>query len=167
MWKILALLALTLATINCAYWPEMMLTAKSHTINQLISNYSTNISSAINDYPIVLPPIEETVAAVKVSVHLTKIKQKVDIHWTDNILEVKDTHTFAVNSKNINITLDAHVEAKIGLLRKQKGPLKVAISQLETDVTLRFDTPKCAKGLGFDLQISRVYVNAKSISIKI
>lgn len=38
---------------------------------------------------------------------------------------------------------------------------------LEVDTAVRFASSKCAKGLGFDIQIDDVYVNAKALSIKI
>lgn len=99
--------------------------------------------------------------------NLTKIKQHVDINWKANILKVNSQHAFTINSKNINLTLDGELEVKIGLTRKQKGPLKVEVTGLEVDTSLRFAGSKCEKGVGFDLQVDDVYVNAKSFSIKI
>ena len=90
-----------------------------------------------------------------------------DINWKGNILNVRSIHSFATNSKNVNLTLDGHLEVKIGLTRKQKGPLKVVVTGLEVDTLARFAASKCAKGLGFDIQIDDVYVNAKALSIKI
>jgi len=60
-----------------------------------------------------------------VSVALSKISQKVQIHWMTNVVSVVDRHSFKINSKNINVSLDAHVEAKVGVFPKQKGPLVV------------------------------------------
>lgn len=110
---------------------------------------------------------EQKASALNVKFNLTKIKQHVDINWKANILTVKSPHSFATNSKNLNLTLDADLEVKIGPTRKQKGPLKVRVEGLEVDTLVRFAGSKCPKGLGFDLQIDDVYVNAKSLSIKI
>ena len=90
-----------------------------------------------------------------------------DINWKGNILNVRSIHSFATNSKNVNLTLDGDLEVKIGLTRKQKGPLKVVVTDLEVDTLVRFAGSKCSKGLGFDIQIDDVYVNAKTLSIKI
>ena len=145
-----------------------MLTAQPQFLNKLIANYSDVIINKINDFKIPDPkPIEEKVEGVKVSVTLKNLKQKVDIHWTTNILEVKDRHTLKINAKNINISLHGDVSAKVGLFRKQKGPLVVTISKLETDITLLIDNPKCPKSIGFDIQIKDVFVNVNSIDIKI
>lgn len=104
---------------------------------------------------------------MKVTVTLKQIKQKVDVNWVTNIMEVVDKHTFKIHSKNINITLDAQVDAKIGVLRRQKGPLKITITKLDTNVSLAFATAKCPKSIGFDVQVKDVFVNAANVSIKI
>lgn len=98
---------------------------------------------------------------------LKQIKQKVDINWATNVMEVVDKHTFKIHSKNINITIDAQVDAKIGVLRRQKGPLKISITKLATNVSLGFDNAKCPKSIGFDVQVKDVFVNAANVSIKI
>ena len=98
---------------------------------------------------------------------LKNLKQKVDIHWVTNILEVKDRHTLKINAKNINISIHGDVEAKVGLFRKQKGPLVVTVNKLEADIELLIDNPKCPKSIGFDIQIKNVFVNANAIDIKI
>ena len=84
-----------------------------------------------------------------------------------NVVSVVDRHTFKINSKNINITLNAHVEAKVGALPKQKGPLVVEITQLEADTQIMFDNPKCPKSFGFDVQIKDIYVDMKNVDVKI
>lgn len=98
---------------------------------------------------------------------MTQIKQKVDINWVTNVIQVVNRRSFKITSKNINITLDGHIEAKIGALPKQKGPLKVTVTKLDAEVVIRFESPKCAKGIGFDVQISSVTVDAKDVVIKI
>jgi hypothetical protein len=110
---------------------------------------------------------EQKVSGVNVKFNLTQIQQHIGINWKANILKAKTTHSFAINSKNINLTLDGQLEVKIGPTRKQKGPLKVTIVELEVDTTLRFASSKCQKSIGFDLQVEDVYVNAKSFSMKI
>ncbi len=69
--------------------------------------------------------------------------------------------------KNVNVSLDAHLEAKIGPLRKQKGPLKIVIDKLLVDIVIMFDSAKCVKSIGFDVQIKSVKVNSSSLVIKI
>lgn len=168
MLKGLILGLLLLAIAHSAYEPELLLTTKAQFLNKLIANYSDTIIGTINNYSIPDPaPIEEKVAGVKVTVTLKDIKQKVGINWTTNIMEVVDKHTFKIHSKNINITLDAHVEAKVGVLRKQKGPLKITVSKLQTNVSVAFENPKCPKSVGFDVQLKQVFVNAANVSIVI
>jgi hypothetical protein len=82
-------------------------------------------------------------------------------------LSVKDKQSFAINSKNVNLTLDGELELKLGLTRKQKGPLKIIITQLELDTTLKLGANTCPKSVGFNVQISDVFVNAHNISVKI
>lgn len=98
---------------------------------------------------------------------MTQIKQRVDINWVTNVIQVVNKRSFKINAKNINITLDGHIEAKIGVLPKQKGPLKVSVTKLDVEVVIRFEAPKCAKGIGFDVQVSSVTVDAKDVVIKI
>lgn len=145
-----------------------MLTAQPQFLNRFIANYSSTIIDTINNFTVPdIPAIEEKVEGVKVSIALSKIKQKVAIHWATNIVSVQDRHSFKINSKNINITLDAHIEAKVGLFRKQKGQLVVTVSQLEADTVIMFDNPKCPKSFGFDIQIKDVYLNTKNFDVKI
>jgi hypothetical protein len=99
--------------------------------------------------------------------NLTNIKQLVSINWKANILTVKDKHNFMINAKNINLTLDGDLSLKIGLTRKQKGPLKVTITQLEVDVSLAFEGIGCPKSIGFNVQIKDIYVNVNAVKIKI
>ena len=99
--------------------------------------------------------------------HLTKIQQKVDLHWTTNLIEVVDKSAFKLKSKNVNITLTAHIDAKVGLTRKQSGTLVIKVSQIEVNTTIMFDKPACAKSLGFDVQIKRVDINNLNADIKI
>lgn len=168
MHKPLLLILILIAITQSAYEPELLLTAKAPFINKFIANYSDEIIERVNNYSIRDPdPIEEKVAGVKITVTLKNIKQNVDINWTTNVITVPDTHSFKINSKNINITIDADVEAKIGVLKKQKGPLKVIVTKLATNTTLLFDNPKCSKSIGFDLQIQDVFVDASNVSIKI
>lgn len=98
---------------------------------------------------------------------LSKIKQNVGIIWKTNILQVKNTHSFVINSKNVSFALDGYLEVKIGLTRKQKGNLTIKITGLEVDTTVRFAGNKCPHSVGFDVQVDDVYVNTNSISIKI
>ena len=84
---------------------------------------------------------------------MTKLHQKVNINWVANIIQVVDTKSFVLKSKNINITLNAHLDAKVGLLRKQKGNITITISQLEANTTIMFGSPKCPKSIGFDIQL--------------
>jgi hypothetical protein len=100
-------------------------------------------------------------------VNLTDIHQKVDIHWVTNVIEVLDTKSFKIKSKNINITLNAHLDAKVGLLRKQSGTLVIKITKLEANTTLMFDSPKCPKSIGFDIQIKSVDVRDINADIHI
>ena len=109
MFKVL-IVALLLVLSKCAYEPELMLTAQPQFLNRFVANYSDTIIDTINNFTVPdIPTIEEKVEGVKVSISLSKIKQKVAIHWATNIVTVKDRHTFKINSKNINITLDAHI----------------------------------------------------------
>jgi len=41
---------------------------------------------------------------------------------------VKDTQTLNIHAKNVNLTLDGHLDLKIGLTRKQKGELRITIT---------------------------------------
>jgi hypothetical protein len=110
MQKCLLLGLFLVALVQAAYEPELLLTVKPQFLNKFIANYSDTIIDAINNYTIPDPaPFEEKVSGVKINVTLKQIKQKVDIHWVTNILQVKDKHTFKISSKNINITLDAQV----------------------------------------------------------
>lgn len=76
-----------------------------------------------------------------------------------------------LNSKNINLTLNGHIEFKVGLALKQKGELVVNIEKMEADTTLAFTQPHCnsadIKGLGFDVQIESLFVNTDKITIQI
>jgi hypothetical protein len=121
----------------------------------------------INKYNVTDIHQEQKISGVNVKFNLTKIKQQVGINWKANILTVNTTHSFKTNSKNVNLTLDGQLEVKIGPTRKQKGPLKVIVEGLEFDTLIRFGGSKCQKGIGFDVQVDDVYVNAKSLSIKI
>jgi hypothetical protein len=130
MYRFVCLALLTIFA-SCAYEPELMLTVQPSFLNRIIANSSDTIIKAINSYHIADPaPITETVAGVKITATLKDIKQKFDIHWVTNIMTVTDTHSFKINSKNINITLSTELEAKVGYLKKQKGPLKITVSQL-------------------------------------
>lgn len=132
------IVGLLVALASSAYEPELLLTVKPQFLNKFIANYSDLIIHTLNNYSIPDPaPFEEKVSGVKISVNLTHLKQKVEINWSTNILSVKDKHSFAISSKNINVTLDAQVEAKVGLV-KQKGTLKVTITQLGSNITLAF-----------------------------
>lgn len=99
--------------------------------------------------------------------HLTKIQQKVDLHWTTNLIEVVDKSAFKIKSKKVNITLTAHIDAKVGLTRKQSGTLVIKVSQIEVNTTIMFDKPACSKSLGFDVQIKSVDINNLNADIKI
>ena len=61
---------------------------------------------------------------------MTNLKQLITINWKANVLKVKDIQTFNIHAKNVNLTLDGHLDLKIGFTRKQKGDLKILISQL-------------------------------------
>lgn len=91
-------------------------------------NLGNNISRAINSYKVDDIHAEQKASGVTIKFNLTAIKQHIDINWKGNILTVKDQHTFVINSKNLNLTLDGQLEVKIGLTRKQKGPLKIIAS---------------------------------------
>lgn len=164
---ILFLAALTLFSVHAAYEPELMLTATSSLLNREITKYGHNISAAINQYHVADIQGEQKAATITFKYNLTDIKQRVDINWNANLLTPTAIHAFTTKSKNVNLTLDGHLEVKIGLTRKQKGPLKVVVTGLEVDTAIRFASSKCPKGLGFDIQIDDVYVNAKSLTIKI
>lgn len=129
--------------------------------------YGKAISDKINEYRVADIHGEQKASALSIKYNLTKIKQQVGINWNANVLRVRTTHCFATNSKNVNLTLDAQLEVKIGPTRKQKGPLKVVVVGLELDTAVRFARSMCQKGIGFDVQVDDVYVNAKSLSIKI
>jgi hypothetical protein len=125
------------------------------------------ISQGINTAGVADIDMEQKVSGVKVKFHLTKIKQKVDINYKGNVLTVKDKHNFVIKSKNINITLDGQLDFKIGLLKKQKGPLKVVITQLEADTTLRVEESTCPNSIGFNVRVTDLFTDFKSVSIKI
>lgn len=145
-----------------------MLTATSDIINKEIAiNYGEIISKKINEYKIKDISGEQKTTGVTIHYSLSKIKQNVGIIWKANILQVKNKHSFIINSKNVSFALDGYLEVKIGLIRKQKGNLTIKITGLEVDTTVRFASNKCPHSLGFDVQIDDVYVNTKSISIKI
>ena len=120
--RILLFITVLFITVKTDYDPQMMFTITSESINKgLIKHLGVNISAAINNYTIVVPVQTETVAGVKVTFNLTDVKQKVDITWKGNVLTVKDRHTIAINTKNINVTLNGHLEYKAGITRRQKG----------------------------------------------
>jgi hypothetical protein len=144
-----------------------MLTATSSLLNKELTKNGHNISDAINQYHVADIHGEQKAATITFKYNLTALKQRVDINWQANLLTPTSTHAFTTNSKNVNVTLDGQLEVKIGLTRKQKGPLKVVVSGLEVDTAVRLGSSKCAKGLGFDIQIDDVYVNAKALSIRI
>ena len=86
------------------------MTVTPQLLNQAIANNNQTIIDKINSYHIKDPgTIEEKAGGVKITVNLTQLKQKVDINWVTNVMQVVDRHTFKINSKNINITLDGHV----------------------------------------------------------
>lgn len=90
------------------------------------------------------------------------------VHWAGNVFNVDGPHNFTIMSKNINATLNGHVEFKIGLALKQKGTLVIELQKLETDTSLRFTQPPCEyAGLGFDVQISSIFVRTDNLVIKI
>lgn len=108
-----------------------MLTVTPDAINKQLSNkYGQKITDLINSYKIENQNGTQTVSGVKVKYNLTNIKQLITINWKANVLKVIDTQTFNIHAKNVNLTLDGNLDLKIGLTRKQKGPLKVLISQL-------------------------------------
>jgi hypothetical protein len=164
---LLFIAALALFSVRCAYEPELMLTATSSLLNKELTKHGHNISDAINKYHVADIQGEQKAATITFKYNLTSLKQKVDINWNANLLTPTAIHAFTTKSKNVNVTLDGQLEVKIGLTRKQKGPLKVVVTGLEVDTALRFASSKCPKGLGFDLQIDDVYVNAKALAIKI
>jgi hypothetical protein len=145
----------------------MMLTATADIINKEIANNGETISKKINEYEIKDINTTQKVSGVNVQFHLSKIKQEVGIHWKANILQVKNTHSFIVNSKNVSLHLDGDLDVKIGLTRRQKGALVVNITGLEVDTTVRFAGNKCPNSIGFDIQVDDVYVNTNSVSIKV
>ena len=48
---------------------------------------------------------DNTVNLIHVKLNLTNITQNVDINWHTNILNVTGDRSFAINAKNINVTL--------------------------------------------------------------
>jgi hypothetical protein len=57
--KTILLVSLLVLATQCAYEPEVMLTAQPQFLNKLIANYSDTIIKTINDYKIEDPaPIE-------------------------------------------------------------------------------------------------------------
>lgn len=100
--------------------------------------------------------------------NLTNITKKVNVHWQGNVFNVDGPHNFTIMSKNINVTLDGHVEFKIGLALKQKGTLVIQMEKLETDTSFKFTQPPCEyAGIGFDLQITGLFVRTDNLVIKI
>lgn len=83
------------------------------------------------------------------------------------MIEVVDRQAFKIKSKNVNITLNAHIDAKVGLTRKQSGTLVIKISQIGVNTTIMFDKPACPKSLGFDIQIKSIDINNLNADIKI
>lgn len=164
---LLLLSALAILSVHAAYEPELMLTATSSLLNKQLTKHGHNISDAINKYHVADIQGEQKAATITFKYNLTALKQKVDINWNANLLTPTGIHAFSTKSKNVNVTLDGHLEVKIGLTRKQKGPLKVVVTGLEVDTAIRFASSKCPRGLGFDIQIDDVYVNAKALTIKI
>lgn len=121
-----ALLLITLSLAFTAYIPEMMLTSNADFINREISvNLGRNISDRINEANISDIIYDDPIDGVRVRLNLTKIKQKVDINWQANVISVTNRHNFTINSKNVNITLDADLDFRIGVTPKQKGKLTV------------------------------------------
>lgn len=55
----------------------------------------------------------------------------------------------------------------MGALRKQKGELVIKVTQLEAIALIMFDSPKCPKSLGFDIQIQSVTVKDNDTYIHI
>lgn len=78
MWRKILLLVLVIANIQCAYEPELMVTAQPQFLNRLIASYNETIIETINNYSIPNPPtVEEKVDGVKVTITLKDINQAV------------------------------------------------------------------------------------------
>ena len=127
---ILIAVVLLISLSSCTYIPELMLTTSSSFLNAKIIEFGPNITANISQFKI--PPIsfDDKVDGVKVSFNLSNITQDPHINWNSNVLKVVDAYSFLINSKNINLTLNGHIEFKIGATPKQKGSLVIEIEKL-------------------------------------
>ncbi len=77
-------------------------------------NVGPTISQLVNTFQAPNITHDEKVGLVHIKLNMTNITQKVEINWGKNTLEVTDEHTFVINAKNINLTIDAkHFEYHI------------------------------------------------------
>lgn len=167
---ILAIFCFLLPTLRALYLPELQLCASTVFLNKQLTKYGPTIEKQLDTAKLSDITFDDKVDGVHVQFNLTNITQKFGINWNGNIINIQDEHSFILLSKNINLTLHGHVDFKVGLALKQKGELVANIEKLETDTTLAFTQPHCDvknKGVGFDIQIEKLFVNPETISIKI
>lgn len=103
-----------------------MLTTTAEFLNKEISvTLGNNISDLINKANITDVQYDDHIDGIRVRANLTNIKQNIKINWNANIMNVTDKYNFTINSKNINITLDADLSIRAAGIVRTKGKLTI------------------------------------------
>lgn len=107
-----------------------------------------------------------TIDGVKIDVTLSKVKiDRLEIKWTDNVLEPTSEYNFMFFGRNINMTLEAFVDGKISL-KKIHTTAIITLSQVDMNVSMGILPLMASGGAGFNLKIFHIELDIKNIDVK-
>ena len=75
---------------------------------------------------------------MSLKLNFTSLRQHIQINWKGNTLRILNSNAFAVVSKNVNLTLNGTLDAKIGPTRRQHGELNVSIQHIDATTSVKF-----------------------------
>lgn len=161
-----AILVVLLAQASASI-PELMVGVSVEVVNQAVGeNLGPLITEKIKEYNITLTINEtDTVGPVKVEANLSNITiERLEIHWTDNVLEPLNQYDFRIRSRNINASVSTYVAGKVSL-RKIHTTAVLSLSEMDMTLDLGIVPLPTAAGVGFGIKVHHIELDIRQIEI--